>query len=147
MNTGTVMVAAVANVMPLANASGLFVSLFTAQEPDGVFGQTGAPSGSYVDVAGLVDIPCTAPPETQGSIQATEVRALEEITSSELHHVLLNGYYPTLDQGWRGELADATGAWICQITWKGEPYAYNIMGVESDSQSTQTRVKVKLATV
>ena len=133
---------AIAQVMPAAVASGLFVSLFTAQEPVPTIGPTGAVEFDYTDVAGLVNIPCMAPPESPGSITATEVLALEEITASELHHVLLNGYYPALDAGWRGENSDGKGAWIARI----DGFNYEISGVESDSQSTQTRVRVKLAT-
>ena len=134
---------AIQGVMPAAVATGLFVSLFTAQEPVPTIGPTGAMEFDYVNVSGLVNIPCMAPPENPSSITATEVRALEEITSAELHHVLLNGYYPTLDAGWRGENADGKGAWIALI----DGFNYEITGCESDSQSTQTRVRVKLATV
>ena len=151
MNQWTPLQAAIEYVMPMTVATGLFVSLFTAYEPNGGFGPTGAPDdvpvSDYMPVAGLTDIPCTAPPITAASIQATEVRALEEITGSEIHHVLLNAYYPALDAGWRGENANGTGGWICQVQWQGAWYSYNIMGVESDSQSQMTRVKIKLATV
>jgi hypothetical protein len=84
-----------------------------------------------------------APPPSPASIQATEVRALEEITASEVHHVLLNGWYPQLDAGWRGEAADGKGAWIALI----DSTQYEICGVESDSQSQMTRMTVKLATL
>ena len=134
---------AIAGVMPAAIATGLFVSLFTAQEPRPTQGPNGAIEFDYVDVAGLIEIACTAPPESPGSITATEVRALEDITASELHHVLLAGYYPTLDTGWRGENADGKGAWIALI----DGYQYEISGCESDSQSQMTRVRVKLATL
>ena len=134
---------AIQGVMPAAIATGLFVSSFTAQEPVPTIGPTGAVEFDYTDVAGLINIPCMAPPESTGSITATEVRALEEITASELHHVLLNGYYPTLDAGWRGENSDGKGAWIALI----DGFQYEIAGVESDSQSQMTRVRVKLATV
>ena len=139
------------NVMPEAVATGLFVSLFTAQQPRPTQGPTGAVAFDYIDVDPFVNIPCTAPPESPSSITATEVRALQEITSSELHHVLLNGYYPDLDAGWRGE--NTSGAWICSIADNDgsgnpiNPVQYEISGVESDSQRTQTRVRVKLATV
>ena len=136
---------AIQQVMPAAIATGLFVSLFTAQEPVPVIGPTGAVEFDYVNVsdATLVNVPCTAPPPSASDIQATEVRALEEITASELHHVLLAGYFPQLDAGWRGENADGKGACIALI----DGFNYEISGVESDSQSTQTRVRVKLASV
>jgi len=132
---------AIAQVMPTAVATGLFVSLFTAQAPDGLLGPTGAPSGNYANVAGLVGIPCTAPPTSDERIQADEVRKLEEIIASELHHVLLDGYYPALDAGWRGQ-GTPPGAWQAVV----DGVAYIIMGVESDSQNQMTRVQVRLAT-
>ena len=135
---------AIQGVMPAAVATGLFVSLFTAQQPVPVIGGTGALEFDYVNVSDptLINIPCTAPPPSTSDIQATEVRALEEITASEMHHVLLNGYYPQLDAGWRGEQPNANGAWIALI----DGFNYEISGVESDSQSQMTRVRVKLAT-
>ncbi len=141
----------IAGVMPAALATGLFVSLFTAMEPVPNIGPTGAVEFDYTPVAGLIGIACTAPPESVDSIVATEVRGLEEIVASELHHVLLNAYYPQLDAGWRGENSDGKGAWIAQIapiaTQPDVFFNYEINGVESDSQSQMTRVRVKLATV
>jgi len=129
--------------MPAAIATGLFVSLFTAMEPVPTIGPTGAVEFDYTPVSGLTNIPCTAPPPSTIRLQATEVRALEDITASELHHVLLNSFYPQLDAGWRGENSDGKGAWIAQI----DGFNYEIAGVESDSQSQMTRVRVKLATL
>ena len=131
---------AIAGVVQTVIDTGILVSLFTAQQPDGIFGPTGAPSGNYINVAGLTNLVCIAAPPSTGSIQATEVRALEEITASELHDVWLPEWLPALDAGWRD-------GWICQIQWLGEWWTYNLLGVESDSQTQTTRVKVKLATV
>ena len=128
--------AAIAYVMQAANTMALFPSLFTAQAPSGTFVGGGSPDGVFNDVVGLVAIPCTAPPESTGGIQATEVRALADITAAELHHVLLNAWYPALDLGWRD-------GWRCMV----DGFPYEIMGVESDSWSTQTRVRIKLATL
>jgi hypothetical protein len=134
---------AIAGVMPAAIATGLFVSLFTAMEPVPTIGPTGAVEFDYTPVSGLIDIPCIAAPESPANIVATEVRALTEITASEIRHVLLDAWYPQLDAGWRGENSDDKGAWIATI----DGFNYEISGVESDSQTTQTRVKVTLATV
>lgn len=134
---------AIQGVMPAALATGLFVSLFTAMEPVPTIDSSGAVLFDYTPVTGLVDIVCTAPPEITSNIVATEVRGLEEIVASELHHVLLGGYFPTLDAGWRGENSDGKGAWIAMI----DGFNYEIAGVESDSQSVMTRVRVKLATL
>ena len=133
---------AIQGVMAEAVATGLFVSLFTAQEPVPTIGPTGQVEFDYTNVSGLINIPCMSAPPSTGDLQATEVRALTDITASELHHVLLNGWYPQLDQGWRGENSDGQGAWIALI----DGYQYEINGVESDSQTQMTRVRVKLAT-
>jgi hypothetical protein len=130
-------------IMPAALATGLFVSSFTAMEPVPTIGPTGQVEFDYTPVAGLVDIPCMAPPESASSIVATEMRELEEIRASETHHVLLSAWYPQLDQGWRGENSDGKGAWIAQI----DGFQFEISGVEADSQSVMTRVTVKLATL
>ena len=132
--------------MDVVRASGLLSSLCTCQAPSGVFDDSGAPDGNYVDVSGLVNIPCTAPPPSDARIQATEVRALAEITAAELHHVLLDNYYPAIALGWRGGwrlmLGDNDGAGNLI-----NGFAYDIMGVESDSQEQLTRIEVKLATL
>ncbi len=123
----------IANVIGEAYATGLFVSLFTAQMPSGNLGPSGAPDGVWVSIPGLVNIPCTAPPVSESRIEATEVRELEEILSSQVKHVLLNGYYPLL-QG----ASDKN--WNCVI----DGNVWDIMGAESDSQHTMTRVNVKV---
>ena len=133
---------AIANVMPAAIATGLFVSLATFKAPSQVFDSAGAWAGTYSAVAGLVDIPCTAPPPSDSRIQATENRALQEISASEWHHVLLDAWYPQLDAGWRGDGTPA-GAWIVTI----DGADYEIAGVESDSQSQMTRLTARLTTI
>ena len=123
-------------VMPEVRASGLLVSLFTAQAPSGVYGDTGAPDGTYNDVMGLVNIACTSPPISDARLLAGEVSALEEISVQEFHHVLLDDWYPALDLGWRD-------GWRCTI----DGFAFDIKGIESDSQMKMTRVSVRLVTV
>jgi hypothetical protein len=138
---------ALAGVMPAVLATGLCVSLFTAQEPVPTQEANGAIAFDYVDVAGLVGLTCIAASQSPSSITATETRALEEITASELHEVIIPQYLPQLDNGWRGEAPDAKGAWICQISWNGVFNSYEIQGVGYDSQSQGTWVKVKLASI
>jgi hypothetical protein len=123
-------------VMPAVIATGLLVSLFTAQSPSTDLGGTGAPDGTYTNVLGLVDIPCTSPPASEGRILATEMKSVIEVVSSEFHHVLLDSWYPLLDAGWRQ-------GWRCTI----DGYTFDIKGVESDSQMKMTRVAVMLVTV
>lgn len=124
-------------IMPAVVATGLLVSLFTAQMPSSVLGGTGAPNGTYTNVLGLVDIACTSPPLAFGdtSIRADEMKAVAEIAAAQFHHVLLDSYYPLLDAGWRN-------GWRCLIDGTN----FDILGVESDSQSKMTRVHVRLVT-
>lgn len=124
-------------IMPAVIATGLLVSLFTAQAPSSVLGGTGAPDGTYTKVLGLVDIACTSPPYTfsDTGIKADEMKAVPEIAALQFHHVLLDSYYPALDAGWRN-------GWRCLI----DGVTYDILGVENDSQGKMTRVSVRLVT-
>jgi hypothetical protein len=133
-------------IMPAAVATGLFSQLFTAQSLSDDLGGTGATTGAYTNVPGLVNIPCMPPPPSEARVQATEVKALAEITGAELHHVLLDKWYSALDLGWRD-------GWRCMIGANDgngnmiNGWAYDIMGVESDSQTKMTRLEIKLVTV
>jgi hypothetical protein len=125
----------ISNVMVEANRIGLFVSLCTVQQPDGVFGASGAPSGNHLPVSGLVNIICQLSPPTDSTIRATEVKSLEEILREGFRHLLLNGYYPQMTpdnqipQGWQAVVDGVT---------------YEILGVEHDSQQQMTRLQVRL---
>ena len=126
----------IAAVMPQAVATGLFVSLATFQAPDGTLDAAGAPSGNFVNVSGLVNIPCMDAPMSEARLQATEVKAMDEIAASAIRHVLLNGFYPQLvgfpnapDLGWR-VIVDG-------IVW-------DLLGAEADSQSVMTRISMRL---
>lgn len=137
---------AIQKVMPAAVATGLFVSLATFQSSDPNDFPDGFYSGNYQNIAGLVNLPCMAPPESEGSIQATEVKALQDITSSELRHVLFETFYPQLDAGWR----EGWRVVIQEPDGQGgfEPGAvYDVLGVESDSQSQMSRVRVRATSV
>jgi len=124
-------------IMPAVIATGLLVSMFTAQMPSSDLGGTGAPDGTYANVLGLVNIACTAPPYnfSDTSIRADEMKAIPEIAATGPLHVLLDANYPLLNAGWRG-------GWRCLIDGTN----YDILGVESDSQSKMTRVSVRLVT-
>jgi hypothetical protein len=138
----------IADVMAEANASGLFVSLIQFQEPDGTFGASGAPSGNFVNVPGLVDlfsgqsqIGCMDAPLSPGTISALEAKSLEEIESEGIRHVALNGYYPTVIANWSAETAN--------MNWRAivDGITYEVFSAEADSQTTQTRVKLRLVLV
>ena len=90
------------SVMPTATDPnmGLFDSLCTIQVPDGVLGASGAPSGNFVNVAGLIpagnigvnliNIPCMESVPSTARVQATEVKDLAEIMVGVLGSNLTN---------------------------------------------------------
>lgn len=123
-------------VIPAVEDSGLFVSVCTIQQPSGTLDASGQPDGLYTNVTGLVSIPCMSAPVSMARIAATEVKALEEILSLQVRHVLLDGYYPTIaagvGNGWRAVIDGTT---------------YDLMGAESDSQSQMTRINVRIAEI
>lgn len=144
---------AISQVVPTVVGTGLTkIHLATYQAPDGTFDAAGAPSENYADIPGLVNMPIANSPPSDARVQATEVRALAEITSSELQHIWHPGYYPVLSEGWRGDSTPA-GPWRVLLGDNDgagnliNGYAYLIMGVEYDSQNQSTRVQVKLATL
>ena len=133
---------AIPSVMVRANASGLFVSLCSIMQPDGVLIDAGQPSGNYIPVTGLQNIPCTAPPMSTVRLQAQEIRSMDDIQAMSPQHVLLSGWYPTIRLG-------VSQGWIAQID--GDTYilapGLTLMGAESDSQSQMTRLAVRFASV
>jgi hypothetical protein len=131
-------------VMPQAIATGLFVSLCTIQNPDGTLDASGAPTGNFVPIPGLVAIPCTAPPTSDARIQATEAKSLDEILSFQLHHVLLNGYYEPL---FPPVPRTALQALIAPASDPTNTEAFEVMGFESDSQYQMTRIELRLAQI
>lgn len=143
---------AIANAPNIPVVAGLPKFRATFQYPSNGLDAAGAPIDGYTPVTGLVALLCISAPPSDARIQATEVRALQQITASELHHVWFPAYYAQVDLGWRGELAEFPGQWTVLI---GDDVngalengvEYQILGVESDSQSGQTRAQVKLATV
>lgn len=135
-------------VMAEANAVGVFVSLIQFQEPAGTFGASGAPNNSWVNVPGLVDlftgdsaIGCMDAPLSPGTISALEQKSLVEIESEGIRHVALNGYYPTVVNNWKSENAN--------MNWRAtvDGATYEVFAAEADSQTTQTRVKLRLVLV
>ncbi len=134
----------IASVMPSVVASGLMVSTCTVQAPNGQFGSSGAPSGTYANVSGLVAIQCMDAPLSVGSVDADESKTMAEIASRSLRHVLLDRYYPQLDGlnwggiGWRAILTN---------TVSGISRTYDILGTEPSSQANETRLRLQLVSV
>lgn len=127
---------AIARVMPQAIATGLLVSLCTIQSPGTSYSPGGAPLGTFNDVAGLINIQCMDAVLADGSIQATETKGLDDIMSAGYRHVFLNGFYPTV-------IANVKNGWRAVV----DGVAYDLLGAEPDSQSTQTRLKLQLVSV
>ncbi len=126
------------SVMPSVVASGLMVSTCTVQAPNGQFGSSGAPSGTYANVSGLTSIQCMNAPLSWGGIDADEAKTMAEVASRSVRHVLLDQYYSQLDGlNWGG------------IGWRAvvDGITYDILGAERDSQSTQTRLRLQLVSV
>jgi hypothetical protein len=128
--------AAIAQVMPAAVDTGLFVSLCSISAPTPA---SGAPSGTYTAVTGLQDLACMDAPENFGSgISANEAKSPALTESMAMRHVLLNGYYALLspstnwgDIGWRATV---------------DGVVYDLLGAEADSQQTQTRLRLRKVT-
>lgn len=126
---------AIPQVMVAAVATGLFVSLCSVSQPNAALGTSGAPSGVYTAVAGLQSIPCMDAVPSTARVQATEVKELADIMSKGLRHMLLNGYYP-----------EATPDGQIPTNWRAtvDGVVYDILGVEHDSQNTQTRMELMI---
>ena len=114
----------------------LFASLVTIQAPDGNVGPSGAPSGTWVNVAGLVGIACMDEAPSMARIQATEVKALAEIMSLNLRHVLMSGYYPQIVTSMRAVMTKPDSTVVI----------FDILGAEADSQTQMTRMQMRIVT-
>ena len=122
--------------LPAVESAGLFTSLCTLQQPDGTYVGSGQPSGTYSNVLGLVNLACMNAPLSSERITATEVRELEEIMSQSMRHVLLDGYFPQIEGG-------QTNGW--RVIVDGD--TFDLMGVESDSQRTMTRLHIRRVSI
>lgn len=131
-------------VMTEMTATGFFArATATIQNYNRTKDADGAPGYTPpVNAAGLINIPCMQAVLSASSIQATEVKALAEIMSKQLRHVLLSGYYPqiTTDQWVVINILNLDGSTALSVTM-------DILGVESDSQTVMTRLKMQAVTV
>lgn len=122
---------AIVRVMPAVHATGLQSSTCTFQSaPRGPGYPANAP---WVNVSGLANIVCQFGPDADMNVTANQQRTQPQNTDTILHRLELDGYYSTLETGWRA-------GWRVMVAG----LAYNIVGVESDSQSQVTRLKVRL---
>jgi len=88
----------------------------------------GNPSASWSNVSGLDEIRCAI-----AAVNANEVRAETHAYSESTHKALLDGSYPTID-------ATAHRFLVGSI-------AYDILGVEHDSQGVTTRLMLRQVAV
>ena len=131
---------ALSRVVPSAILTGLIVSKCSVFAPDGNYGASGAPSGLYT-IPVISDIACMDAVQREGAITATEVREIKEIQSKGLRHVWLAGdfythLFPLIQAGLQAVITDAQG-----VT------AYNVFGVEPDSQNRMTRLHLEVISV
>lgn len=128
-------------VMPAALDSGLFVSLVTMQQPTGQQTSTGAPllsggdSGDgWNNVPGMIDIPAMNAPQSESRLTADQKKELAMVEGYQLRHLLLSGYFPQIQENsnWRA-MVDGT--------------AYDVLGVESDSQGQMTRLRLQISSI
>ena len=124
----------ISQVIVEAVATGLFVSVCSIQQPSGLLTADGSPDGTWTAVAGMQGIACMNAPTSEIRITADEKKTSREIESDNNAHVLLAGWYPQIQT---------------QTNWRavidGAPY--DILGAESDSQMTMTRMKIIKVTV
>lgn len=123
-------------VMPTAYRSGLMPSLATLQVQSQTQGSTGNFLDTWNNVDGLINIACQDAPESTARIQATEVKGVADILSKGMRHVLLRQFFPDC-MNWSAK------GYRCVI----DGVVYDLLGAEPDSQSTQTRLDLQLATV
>jgi hypothetical protein len=126
--------------VPAVFETGLIVSLCTIQQPtgeqtaDGSPLMTGGDSGDgWNNVAGMINLRCMNGPEADARIRAKTERQTEYIEAFQFRHLFIPGYY-AIEQfdNWRAIV---------------DGQAYDPIGVESDSQKTQTRLLLQLAGV
>lgn len=132
---------AIAGVMPAALSTGLFQkTTVTFQDPvQNALTPSGFPDGSFADVPGLVNIPAMVAPTSVARVSGSTQKTIERQEALNTSHVLLGGYYPAAETAWRAGARAVIGGVI---------YANNdVLAVESDSQQTQTRMEVRVATI
>ncbi len=127
---------AIEGVMPIVRNSGLLVSRATFQVPPDLTAG-GFVSADYVDVIGLMDIKCMMSPLGTGTgFSASESKAQEEQQSNQEFHIVLDDFYPAVDDVWRNS---------GRVTVDG--LALDVTGVEHPSQNQYTRVRAQNVTV
>lgn len=89
------------------------------------------PSG-YADVLGLTNIPALLAPESDNTLVDNEVRDSSITSNYSRRRLKLNGYFPTIVAIRMVAVVDGV--------------MYKIRGIEADSQSLLTRLRVEIIT-
>lgn len=116
----------------------MFSAVCTVQERTNTVSALGQPDLSdWVDIVGLVDL--VAMVSIHRALipdQGATVRTAQDFETMTEIHVLLNGYYPAIQQ--QNQLLVTEGSYAG---------TYEIMAVEADSQAQMTRLAVRVWTL
>lgn len=127
---------AILGVMPIVRDSGLLISFATFKVPPDLTAG-GFVRDNYVDVPGLIDIACMASPLGTGSgFSASETKAQEEQQANQEFHIVLDDFYPAVNDVWR-----SAG---CVVV---DGLTLDVTGVEHPSQNQYTRVRAQNVTI
>lgn len=120
--------------MPAVAAEGLFNSLCTIKQRTNTVSALGQTNMlGYEPIADLTDIACRFAPQSPGAPpQGDTTRMQQQFDTRSLFHVLLDGYFPEIEQQY---LANLNGV------------DYEIMSVEADSNFEMTRLAVRIYTL
>lgn len=108
------------------------MSLCTIKKPDGLETTNGSPSGNYIEVTGLIAIPCMDAPKGIDRLSVEEQKLIPQVDAMRMRHVLLNDYYPVL-------IGSIGQNWCAVI----DGTIYDLLGSEPDSQRTMTRLSLR----
>lgn len=122
-----------AAVIPAVLAGGLCPSLCTIRQPDGLLIDAGQPSGTYQDVAGLVNIACTNAPMSEARMSSSETKSMANVQAFNPRHVWLAGSYPSV-----ASIGPKDG-WIAVV----DGSVYDLLGADIDSQNVTTRLSLR----
>lgn len=118
-------------------AANLYSSCVTVRQatniPD-VVGQVDLTSAGFADIAGAVAVPCMRAPISPARIYADETKFQNSVESLNVFHLLLDGYYAQVPE------AEASLATLQAVV---DGVTHEVLGVESDSQKTMTRLKIR----
>lgn len=90
----------------------------------------GQPIATWATVAGLANLPCAVAP-FGGSTEASQRNRPDSTVDAATHAISVAGYYPAIINKMRAVVAGV---------------AYDIVGVETDSHATMTRLRVVIVT-